>query len=157
MQEGMYHFTLAQHVLLNFNLLVFYNANIPTELADRLFMSGPLSINRHLLMHYLHKMARSDPDPFDAVEAAGFRTERFGDLFYTVFQRGGGHYMDTGASAKIAQGLVCLCIPFLALDTIPELSSSKANRLIPHRSRSTQPHSRNHTRPMVSSSRTDPF
>lgn len=48
-----------------------------------------------------------DPERFDALERAGFKTERYGDIAFQVNEKLGGHYMDVGASAKIAKGLVC--------------------------------------------------
>lgn len=53
-------------------------------------------------------MARTDYERFDALERAGFKLERFGDILYHVNERAGGHYMDIGTSAKIAAGLVSI-------------------------------------------------
>lgn len=54
----------------------------------------------------LHEKTRADPERFDALERVGFKVDRFGDFFRHVNERQGGHYVDVGASAKIAQGLV---------------------------------------------------
>ncbi|KAJ5174146.1 uncharacterized protein N7482_000023 [Penicillium canariense] len=83
-----------------------YNNRIPTETADRLYFSGPLALGRLLGTRHLHAMARADPERFDALERVGFKLDRFGDIFAYLFERFGGHYMDVGASAKIAKGLI---------------------------------------------------
>lgn len=54
----------------------------------------------------LDAMARKEPERFEALERAGFLTEPFGDIFYSLYQRAGGHYMDVGTSKKIADGKV---------------------------------------------------
>ena len=79
---------------------------MPTELADRLTMSNPTSITRLMVLNSLTGMAQEEPERYDALERAGFKTERFGDMYQHLYERFGGHYMDVGASAKIAQGLV---------------------------------------------------
>lgn len=61
---------------------------------------------RLMTMNGLNGMAREEPERFEALERAGFNTERFEDLQQCLFERLGGHYMDIGASAKIAKGLV---------------------------------------------------
>lgn len=83
-----------------------YNANTPTEKADRETMSLPVSIRRQIAMNYLHTMARNDSERFDALERAGFNVERYGDITNVLFERLGGHYMDVGTSSKISKGLV---------------------------------------------------
>ena len=54
----------------------------------------------------LHALAAADSERFDALERAGFRVERYGDFFHHLNERQGGHYVDVGASAKIAKGLI---------------------------------------------------
>jgi hypothetical protein len=54
----------------------------------------------------LHEKIRNDPERFDALERAGFKLDRYGDLMYCMYERFGGHYMDVGASGKIARGQV---------------------------------------------------
>jgi hypothetical protein len=51
-------------------------------------------------------MAQNDSERFDSLERAGFNVERYGDIIQIIYGRMGGHYMDVGVSAKIAQGLV---------------------------------------------------
>lgn len=47
-----------------------------------------------------------EPERFDALERAGFKTIRHMDFFMLSIERRGGHYLDVGMSAKIAAGLV---------------------------------------------------
>ena len=63
-------------------------------------------------MNGLNGMARQEPERFDALERAGFRVERYGDMYRDLYERFGGNYMDTGTSAKIARGLVCASTTF---------------------------------------------
>ncbi|KAL2012451.1 hypothetical protein VTN00DRAFT_5169 [Thermoascus crustaceus] len=83
-----------------------YNDKIPTELADRLSFSTPLAVTRAIARLRLHAQAAMDPERFDALERAGFKTERYGDIAFQINEKLGGHYMDVGASAKIAKGLI---------------------------------------------------
>ncbi len=75
-------------------------------------LTTPLAVSRLISMHVLHSMARAEPERFDALEKAGFKTIRYGDIIYQVMDRFGGHYMDVGASAKIAKGLVSVFAVF---------------------------------------------
>lgn len=91
-----------------------YNEHIPTEVADRLFFTGPAVLGRLMGNSMLHGKALREPERFDALEKAGFKLDRGGDLTWYLFQRFGGHYMDVGTSAKIANGQVssgCECPP----------------------------------------------
>ncbi|KAH6988273.1 putative flavin-containing monooxygenase [Ilyonectria sp. MPI-CAGE-AT-0026] len=83
-----------------------WTADIPTTLADQQSITLPLVVNRHLSMLVLNGMARTEPGRFDALDKAGFKCIRYGDIIYHVFGRFGGHYMDVGGSAKIAKGLI---------------------------------------------------
>ena len=49
---------------------------------------------------------RVDKARFDALADAGFACDLEGDIFRTLYERGGAHYVDVGTSAKIAQKLV---------------------------------------------------
>jgi hypothetical protein len=60
----------------------------------------------------MHAQARKEPERFDALERVGFKTERYGSMTDTLYNRMGGHYMDVGASAKIAKGLVKVPLSF---------------------------------------------
>ena len=83
-----------------------YNASFPTELADKLGLTQPFVIQDLMSQGSMHAQARQEPERFDALEKAGFKTERYGSLTHHLYNRMGGHYMDVGASAKIAKGLV---------------------------------------------------
>jgi len=83
-----------------------YNEVFATDLADKLQMTGPSAAGRLMAKTTLDGMAREEPERFDALERAGFLVERYGDIFWHLFERGGGHYMDVGTSRKIADGKV---------------------------------------------------
>jgi hypothetical protein len=74
--------------------------------ADKLSLTQPFAIVDLLSRRHLNGMARKEPERFDALERAGFLTERYGSMSHHLYNRWGGHYMDIGASAKIAKGLV---------------------------------------------------
>ena len=42
----------------------------------------------------LHALARQEPERFDALEQAGFKTERYGSLTHHLYNRMGGHYSE---------------------------------------------------------------
>jgi hypothetical protein len=79
---------------------------VPIEVADRLFFTGPQVVGRLMGNQMLHGKARKEPERFDALEKAGFKLDREGELSWYLFERFGGHYMDVGTSAKISNGLV---------------------------------------------------
>lgn len=83
-----------------------YNAEVPTVDADREGYSMPYAVTRLLSHKALHAMARNQPERFDALERAGFKCERYGDIMWHILEKLGGHYMDVGCSEKIANGLV---------------------------------------------------
>ncbi|KAK1765600.1 hypothetical protein QBC33DRAFT_579352 [Phialemonium atrogriseum] len=83
-----------------------YNTTSDTDNSDMMSLTGPLAVARLMSNIALNGMARAEPDRFDALEKAGFRVIRYGDIIYQLFERFGGHYMDVGASAKIAKGLI---------------------------------------------------
>jgi hypothetical protein len=87
-------------------LLEILNDHTPIETSDRTLFAGPLAVSRLMTMVALNTQAEAEPERFTALERAGFRIERYGDLISLLSERFGGHYMDVGASAKIAQGLV---------------------------------------------------
>jgi thioredoxin reductase len=83
-----------------------YNANVATVDADREGYSMPYAVTRLLSHKALHAMARNQPERFDALERAGFKCERYGDIMWHILEKLGGHYMDVGCSERIAKGLV---------------------------------------------------
>jgi hypothetical protein len=69
--------------------------------ADRTRMLVPMGVGRHLMV-----AAPQTPSPttikfWEDLERAGFIVDRKGDIYVTLFERGGGHYVDVGASQKI--------------------------------------------------------
>lgn len=87
-------------------LLELYNASVETKVADTLTYTNPLGVNRLISKTTLNGLAKSEPGRFDRLEQAGFNLIRYGDIIYQLYERFGGHYMDVGASEKIANGLV---------------------------------------------------
>lgn len=83
-----------------------YNADVPTVDADRDQYSMPHVLGRLMSRRALHAAASKEPERFDALERAGFRVERYGDIMWHILVKLGGHYMDVGCSDKIAKGLV---------------------------------------------------
>ncbi len=92
--------------MLNFIKIVSYNANKPTEEADRSTLTNPYAVADLVSQVALSDMTSKEPERFDALERAGFKTERYGSIQENILIRAGGHYMDVGASKKIADGLV---------------------------------------------------
>lgn len=56
----------------------------------------------------IHTLVALDQERFDALERQGFKVDRWGDFYRHQAERIGGHYIDVGASAKIADGRVSL-------------------------------------------------
>ena len=92
-----------------------YNDKIPTEFADRATLTVPFAVLDLMSQNGLHFAASKQPERFDALEKAGFKTERYGNLTDALYRRMGGHYMDVGASSKIAKGLVSFIL-FVSID-----------------------------------------
>ena len=84
-----------------------YNDEMPTAQSDRLWLTAtPSPITRLLILQLLTHLASQDGEYFDALDRAGFKNVRVCDLSHILFERFGGHYLDVGASAKVAQGLI---------------------------------------------------
>ncbi|KAH9213912.1 putative flavin-containing monooxygenase [Leptodontidium sp. 2 PMI_412] len=83
-----------------------YNNDMPTEVADRLYFSLPNGVASLLSMRMHDDMARAEPDRFDALEKAGFKVKRGGDVFHHLIERAGGHYVDVGCSKLISDGKI---------------------------------------------------
>ncbi len=71
-----------------------------------MYFTNPSVLGRILSQTTLLSRAAQQPERFEALERAGFQLDKHGDMFYYLFQRFGGHYMDVGTSAKISKGLV---------------------------------------------------
>lgn len=85
---------------------VSYNTDVPTSEADFESFSAPYAVTRLISNGVLHHMASLEPARFDALEAVGFRVERYGDIWYQICEKSGGHYMDVGCSEMISKGFV---------------------------------------------------
>lgn len=83
-----------------------YNENVPTALADMLSMTSPTATLRLMAIRAITKFASEEPERFDKLEANGFKLDRDMDLYSTLFERFGGHYIDVGVSKKIADGYI---------------------------------------------------
>ncbi|KAK5166750.1 hypothetical protein LTR04_000461 [Oleoguttula sp. CCFEE 6159] len=83
-----------------------YNETTDINRQDRIFMSQPTSILHRATMASITALASADSERFDSLERAGFRVERYADLWHCVYERFGGHYLDVGASAKIVDGSI---------------------------------------------------
>jgi hypothetical protein len=93
-----------------------YNEHLPTDLADKINMAGPLTVGRLIVTTSLHAMAEGDIERYETLSRAGFLTEARGDVFWNLYEGGGGHYVDIGASKKIADGKVCIVGKTLSID-----------------------------------------
>ena len=74
-------------------------------------MGYPNSIIRQMQLHAHELHDSHEPDKFDALEKAGFKVGRHGDLWKIICGRQGGHIVDVGTSKKIAAGLVSVAPP----------------------------------------------
>ncbi|KAM0543148.1 hypothetical protein ACHAPJ_012490 [Fusarium lateritium] len=83
-----------------------YNADIPTDVADRVSYGQPWAVSRLSTQAVLHPLAAQEPGGFKALEEAGFRVTQYGDLVYNLSVRRGGHYMDVGCSDLIRKGFI---------------------------------------------------
>lgn len=83
-----------------------FNDQTPTEVSDRILLSYPLPLQRLIAMKGIRACAEQNPDCFGRLEAQGFKTERFGDLWGMMYDREGGHFFDVGAGELIRNGKV---------------------------------------------------
>jgi cation diffusion facilitator CzcD-associated flavoprotein CzcO len=85
-----------------------FNPHTPTEVSDRILMGYPIPVQRLIAMEGIRVCADTEPNPafFDKLEAQGFKTERYGDLWGLIYDREGGHFFDVGAGQLIADGKV---------------------------------------------------
>ena len=80
-----------------------------TEDADLLLHGTPASVLKALQIDITAKQAEYDRKLLDGLEKAGFKVDRGPNgagLFMKYFQRGGGYYIDVGASQMIADGKI---------------------------------------------------
>ncbi|EMC98299.1 hypothetical protein BAUCODRAFT_66326 [Baudoinia panamericana UAMH 10762] len=83
---------------------VHYNPNVDPAEADRISFTHPNKIMRELVNRAVFAGIKANPDRFDALEKAGFKLDRYGDIYNNLYVRFGGHYVDIGASERIAKG-----------------------------------------------------
>ncbi|KAK4495527.1 hypothetical protein PRZ48_013859 [Zasmidium cellare] len=81
-----------------------YNLDKPTEAADRELATAPIKIQREIANSQLWGSFRANPESFDELEKAGFRVDRYGELFKVFYERLGGHFVDVGSGARIIKG-----------------------------------------------------
>ena len=85
---------------------VFYHKDLPTSEADRTAFTYPNKIMREFTNRKVHELIDGSPERFDALERAGFKLERKGDIYNNLYSRFGGHYIDIGTSDRIAKGQI---------------------------------------------------
>ncbi|EGY21420.1 indole-3-pyruvate monooxygenase YUCCA1 like protein [Verticillium longisporum] len=81
----------------------------PVEEADLLLHSLPASVLKADQVLITAKQNAMDRDTIDGLERAGFKVDRGPDdagLLMKYFQRGGGYYIDVGASRLIVEGRI---------------------------------------------------
>jgi cation diffusion facilitator CzcD-associated flavoprotein CzcO len=83
---------------------VHYNDKMLTCEADRESFTYPNKIMREIINRHVWAGIAANAPRFDALEAAGFKIDRFGDIYNNLYVRFGGHYVDIGCSARIAKG-----------------------------------------------------
>ena len=75
---------------------VHYRAEIPIDVADRESFTYPNKIMRQIINRGVWAGIKGSPERFDALEKAGFKVDRFGDIYNHLYVRFGGHYVDIG-------------------------------------------------------------
>lgn len=79
------------------------------EDSDRATLSLPVAIIRKMGLVGTKFAVDREHGRYDALEQAGFKVERYCDIWKSLVEQLGGHYQDVGCSAKIAAGLVRTC------------------------------------------------
>lgn len=81
-----------------------YNLKGSTAAADREVFTYPNKIMRELTNSAVYTAVDANAKRFDALERAGFKVDRYGDIYSYLYIRFGGHYVDIGASQRIVNG-----------------------------------------------------
>lgn len=81
-----------------------YKDDVPVSQADSMMIPLPTVLQRAMNMRAVKKYSDEHPELFDGLEKAGFKVERYMDLYHCLYERFGGHYVDVGVSQKIADG-----------------------------------------------------
>lgn len=90
-------------------LLLYSEEGPPVEDADLIAHSMPNAVLKALHIASVEKQNEIDKDTIEGLTRAGFKVDNGPDqagLLYKYFQRGGGYYIDVGASALIIQGRI---------------------------------------------------
>ncbi|KAF2104446.1 hypothetical protein NA57DRAFT_51269 [Rhizodiscina lignyota] len=88
-----------------------FNRTFSNEVADRIHMSLPIAVSRQIAMKTMHHKLSLEMERLDALERVGFHVIRDIDRIGIAFEKRGTHYLDVGASAKIAKGLIKIKSP----------------------------------------------
>ena len=78
-----------------------YHMDKPTDVADREQATQPYKIQREMANRMIWGLVDAYPERFDALDKAGFKVDRYGDLLTYLYIRAGGHYVDIGNCARI--------------------------------------------------------
>ena len=81
----------------------------PTEDADTWLMGTPTSVLKHIQIKVTALQGEKDKATLEGLKKAGFKLDSGPDnagLFIKYFQRGGGYYIDVGASQLIVDGKI---------------------------------------------------
>ncbi|KAJ9484935.1 hypothetical protein VN97_g8427 [Penicillium thymicola] len=118
-QEKGYHITMVQRsttcvisstAIRNIGLRGLYEEDGPPVAdADLLLHGTPTSVMKALQIHITAEEAEHDKELLDGLARAGFKIDRGPNgagLFVKYFQRGGGYYIDVGASQMIVDGKI---------------------------------------------------
>ncbi|KAK1141525.1 hypothetical protein N8T08_008937 [Aspergillus melleus] len=88
---------------------LYEEAGPPTEDADLWLWSMPSELFKAQQLKITNLQTQHDKATLDGLERAGFKVDRGPDdagLFLKYFQRGGGYYIDVGASQLVADGKI---------------------------------------------------
>ncbi|KAJ5519723.1 hypothetical protein N7463_000176 [Penicillium fimorum] len=118
-QERGYHITMVQRsttciissdAIRKIGLRGLYEEDGPPVAdADLLLHGTPTPVMKALQIHITSQEAEHDKELLDGLARAGFKVDRGpngGGLFIKYFQRGGGYYIDVGASQMIVDGKI---------------------------------------------------
>ncbi|CAK7205470.1 hypothetical protein SEUCBS139899_008245 [Sporothrix eucalyptigena] len=84
-------------------------AKLPVDDADLLLWSAPTNLSKAVQVQATQLEIEQDTPLLEGLEKAGFALDRGTDgagLFFKYFQRGGGYYIDVGASQLIIDGKI---------------------------------------------------
>lgn len=88
---------------------VFSEDGPPVDDGDLLIHGMPSSVLKAIQVKVCQAQAEADKEILEGLDRVGFKVDRGPDsagLFFKYFQRGGGYYIDVGASQLIADGKI---------------------------------------------------